>query len=120
MNTKIALISALAPVSIALAFTFASPAKATSLSDSCHANSAGQTVACCKTWVKQNGTPIWMDHAGMSCTDVAACAGGGGGRRLAATLSVAPNRRCHINMIVLQDTSGGTTPPPPAKGRSRN
>ncbi|MBG1231025.1 hypothetical protein [Aestuariivirga litoralis] len=109
MNTKIALISALAPVSIALAFTFAAPAQAKSLSDACYSGSKAKTVSCCNAWVKNNGLPIWMGGQN-SCQAAAGCIGGGK-QQFATRAAVVIKKKCYIAIIDTNNPNDDNTPP---------
>ncbi len=116
-KSKFSFAIAAAVISVGASLSLASPAKATSLADHCSASiNRSVAVRCCTTWIKNHGTPIWMEQSGGSCQEAVACKAGP--RQLRSLAAVSIDRpRCSV--VVLTDMGSGSSNPqqPPVKGR---
>ncbi len=115
-KSKISFAIAAAVISVGASLSLATPAKATSLADQCSASiNRSVAVRCCTTWIKNHGTPIWMEQSGGSCQEAVACKAGP--RQLRSLAAVSIDRpRCSI--VVLTDMGSGSSNPktPPVRG----
>jgi hypothetical protein len=78
-------------VTAAIGFAFASPSHASSnasLFKSCQADSRSAVESCCHAWIRDNGTPIWMDSRD-SCQQVVSCGAG-----------LSKGRRCVVEIVI--------------------
>jgi hypothetical protein len=69
MNKAIYILSAMIGISATYGLTPGS-AEASSLARECRAGSSGQVVACCESYVREHGRPIWMRTGGASCREI--------------------------------------------------
>ena len=119
-TSKFSILIAAAVISVGASLSLASPAKATSLAEQCSASiNRSVAVRCCTTWIKNHGTPIWMEQSGGSCQEAVACQAGKRGLRTLSSVSIAP-QRCRV--VVLVDMGSGSSNPltPPVRGRIKN
>ncbi len=119
MNISTKISAALAVAAISAAFMgYSNTASAASLRDTCHGTTRSAVEDCCNTWVRRNGTPMWMISEHGGCHAAAACSGGGGSN-LPGIAANFRRQKCYIDQTP-PDTKSGPLNTPASPGGGGN